>query len=139
MSTPTENRPTTLGELKGAGWSPRTIHEELRANLEARLEAGHPLTASVLGYEDTVIPQLETARLAGHDVILLGERGQAKSRLIRSLVDLLDEWMPCVAASETNDDPYHPPSRFARLQVAEHGEATPISWVHRSDRYGEKL
>jgi len=105
----------------------------------ARIAAGESLAAGVLGFDDTVLPQLENALLAGHDVILLGERGQAKTRLIRSLVDLLDEWLPVVAGSEINDDPYHPTSRFARNRVAELGDATPIEWRHRSDRYGEKL
>ena len=93
----------------------------------------------MLGYEDTVLPQLENALLAGHDVIFLGERGQAKTRMIRALTDLLDEWMPIVAGSEINDDPYAPVSRHARDLVAEHGDDTPIEWVHRSRRYGEKL
>ncbi len=93
----------------------------------------------MLGFEDTVIPQLENALLAGHDIILLGERGQAKTRIIRSLVELLDEWLPVVAGSEINDDPYHPTSRYARLKVADEGDETPVTWVHRSDRYGEKL
>jgi magnesium chelatase subunit I len=93
----------------------------------------------VLGYEETVLPQLEHALLARHDVILLGERGQAKSRMMRSLTAMLDEWMPIVAGSEINDDPYRPVSRYARDLVAERGEDTPIGWVHRDDRYGEKL
>ena len=93
----------------------------------------------MLGYEDTVMPQLENALLAGHDVIFLGERGQAKTRMIRSLTGLLDEWMPIVAGSEINDDPYHPVSRHARDLVAEMGDDTPIEWVHRDHRYGEKL
>ena len=86
-----------------------------------------------------MLPQLENALLAGHDVIFLGERGQAKTRMIRSLTGLLDEWMPIVAGSEINDDPYHPVSRYALDLVAEHGEDTPITWVHRDDRFGEKL
>jgi magnesium chelatase subunit I len=93
----------------------------------------------VKGFEDSVMPQLETAVLAGHDVILLGERGQAKTRLIRSLVELLDEWLPIVAGSEVNDDPYAPVSAHAKALVAAEGDATPIAWIHRSDRYGEKL
>ncbi len=103
------------------------------------IRAGTPLFPGVLGYEDTVIPQLEHAVLAGHDTVFLGERGQAKTRLIRSLTNLLDEWMPIVAGSEINDDPYQPVSRMARELVAEQGDATPISWVHRDDRFGEKL
>jgi len=93
----------------------------------------------VLGYDDTVLPQLETALLAGHDVIFLGERGQAKTRVIRSLVELLDEWLPIVAGSEILDDPFAPISRYARDLVAEHGDDTVIEWVHRSHRFGEKL
>jgi magnesium chelatase subunit I len=105
----------------------------------ARIAAGEPLFEGVLGYEDTVMPQLENALLAGHDVIFLGERGQAKTRMIRSLTNLLDEWMPVVAGSEINDDPYAPVSRHARDLVADLGDDTPIEWVHRDDRYGEKL
>ena len=120
-------------------WVSRPVKEEIRANAVARIAAGQPLFDGVLGYEHTVMPQLENALLAGHDVIFLGERGQAKTRMIRSLTGLLDEWMPIVAGSEINDDPYAPVSRHARTQVAEHGEATPIDWVHRDDRFGEKL
>ena len=111
----------------------------MRRNAVARIAAGQPLFAGVLGYEDSVMPQLENALLAGHDVVFLGERGQAKTRIIRSLTGLLDEWMPVVAGSEINDDPFHPVSRHARDLVAQHGDATPIEWVHRDDRYGEKL
>jgi magnesium chelatase subunit I len=115
------------------------VSVELRRNAAAKIADGGPLIEGVLGFEDTVIPQLENALLAGHDVILLGERGQAKTRLIRSLVSLLDEWLPVVTGSEINDDPYAPTSRFARLTVADGGDETPINWIHRSDRYGEKL
>jgi len=101
--------------------------------------AGEPIVHGVLGFEDTVVPQLEHALLAGHDIVLLGERGQAKSRIARALVGLLDEWMPIVAGSEINDDPYHPVSRYARELFTELGDATAVSWVHRLDRYGEKL
>jgi magnesium chelatase subunit I len=97
------------------------------------------LFPGVLGYEDTVLPQLENALLAGHDVIFLGERGQAKTRMIRGLTALLDEWMPIVAGSEINDDPYHPTSKHARDLVDEMGDDTPLDWVHRDDRFGEKL
>ncbi|HEU4841528.1 MAG TPA: sigma 54-interacting transcriptional regulator, partial [Ilumatobacteraceae bacterium] len=103
------------------------------------LAAGTPLVDGVVGYEDTVLPQLANALLAGHDVIFLGERGQAKTRIIRSLVNLLDEWMPIIAGSEINDDPYAPVSRHARDLVAEHGEDTSIAWIHRDARFGEKL
>ena len=130
---------TTLGRLRDAGWRSIPVAEEIRRNASARIAAGQPLVNGVLGFEDTVLPQLENAVLAGHDVILLGERGQAKTRIIRSLVGLLDEWLPIVAHSEINDDPFHPISRFAKDLLAEAGDDLPVSWVHRSDRYGEKL
>src|SRR6478672_10894992 len=133
------SRPATLGELRESGWESRPVKDELRENAVARIAEGKPLVEGVLGYEDTVLPQLENAILAGHDVIFLGERGQAKTRMIRSLTDLLDEWMPIIAGSEINDDPYAPVSRHARDLVAEKGEDTPIDWVHRSERFGEKL
>jgi magnesium chelatase subunit I len=115
------------------------VAEELRRNTMERIASGEKLVPGVLGFDDTVIPQLENAILAGHDVILLGERGQAKTRVIRALVGLLDEWLPIVAGSEINDDPYHPVSRSAINTVNELGDDTPITWVHRSQRYGEKL
>jgi magnesium chelatase subunit I len=129
----------TLGQLRASGWQPTTVAAEIRRNAAARIAAGQPLVRGVLGFEDTVLPQLENAVLAGHDIILLGERGQAKTRLIRSLVGLLDEWLPIVAHSEINDDPFAPVSRYAKDLVAEQGDDTPISWVPRGDRYGEKL
>ncbi len=137
-NNPSSTRAATLGELRGS-WQSVPVREEIRANVLRRIAAGEPAVAGVLGFEDTIIPQLEHALIAGHDVIFLGERGQAKSRIIRSLVELLDEWMPIVAGSEINDDPYKPVSRYARELIAQHGEQTPIDWVHRSDRYGEKL
>ena len=133
------NHPSTLGALRASGWQSRPVKAELRRNAIVRIRAGEPLFPTVLGYEHTVLPQLENAILAGHDVIFLGERGQAKTRMIRSLTSLLDEWMPIVAGSEINDDPYTPISRYARDLVAESGDDTPIAWEHRSDRYGEKL
>ena len=132
-------RPSTLGELRSSGWVSRPVAAEVRSNAVDRIRRGEPLFAGVLGYEDTVMPQLENAVLAGHDVIFLGERGQAKTRMIRSLTGLLDEWMPIVAGSEINDDPYAPVSRYARDLVAEDGDDTRIDWVHRSMRFGEKL
>ena len=132
-------RSTTLGELKASGWVSRPVKDEVRANAIERIVAGRPLVDGVLGYEDTVLPQLENALLAGHDVIFLGERGQAKTRIIRSLTELLDEWMPIVAGSEINDDPYSPISAHARSLIEEQGDETPITWVHRSRRFGEKL
>ena len=133
------SRPATLGQLRESGWESVPVKEEVRRNAAARIRDGKPLVEGVLGYEDTVLPQLENALLAGHDVIFLGERGQAKTRMIRSLTGLLDEWLPAVAGSEINDDPYHPVSRYARDLIAEKGEDAPIDWVHRSDRFGEKL
>ena len=129
----------TLGHLKASGWQSSPVKEEIRRNAVARIAAGEPLFEGVLGYEHTVMPQLENALLAGHDIIFLGERGQAKTRIIRSLTGLLDEWMPIVAGSEINDDPYSPVSQHARDLIAELGDDTPIEWVHRDDRYGEKL
>src|SRR5215217_614069 len=132
-------RPATIGQLREDGWESRPVKEEIRANAVAKIAAGEPLLDRVLGYEQTVLPQLENALLAGHDVIFLGERGQAKTRMIRSLTALLDEWMPVVAASEINDDPYAPVSHHARVLVAERGDETPLEWVHRDRRFGEKL
>jgi len=136
---PEAERPATIGQLRQAGWVSRPVKEEIRRNAMARIAAGQPLVEGVLGFDDTVLPALENALLAGHDVILLGERGQAKSRMIRSLTALLDEWMPIVAGSEINDDPYRPVSRYARDLVAERGDAAPVDWVHREERFGEKL
>jgi magnesium chelatase subunit I len=133
------SRPATLGQLRESGWESRPVKEEVRRNAVARIMGGEPLFPKVLGYEDTVLPQLENALLAGHDVIFLGERGQAKTRMIRSLTELLDEWMPIVAGSEINDDPYHPVSKHARDLIREHGDDAPIEWVHRDTRFGEKL
>ena len=130
---------STIGQLKASGWKSRSVKEEIRENSVTRIRAGLPLSESILGYDDTVMPQLHNALLAGHDIVFLGERGQGKTRIIRSLTGLLDEWMPIVAGSEINDDPYHPVSRHGRDSVAEHGDDTPITWVHREDRYGEKL
>ena len=137
--SPPASLPSTVGELRASGWVSRPIKDEIRGNAIDRIRAGDSLFPTVLGYENTVLPQLENALLAGHDTIFLGERGQAKTRLIRSLTELLDEWMPIVAGSEINDDPYQPISRHARQLIAAEGDATAITWVHRSDRYGEKL
>ena len=132
-------RPETLSALRDRGWVSIPIREELRRNAVNKIRNDEPKVPSILGYENTVNPQLENALLAGHDIVFLGERGQAKTRLIRGLTALLDEWMPIVAGSEINDDPYAPISRHARDLVAEMGEDTPIAWVHRDDRYSEKL
>lgn len=133
------DRPATLGELRASGWQSVPVKEEIRRNAVRKIQAGEPLVDGVLGYEDSVLPQVENAVLAGHDVIFLGERGQAKTRMIRSLVNLLDEWMPVVAGSEINDDPFHPVSAKARQLIDESGDETPIDWVHRDLRFGEKL
>jgi magnesium chelatase subunit I len=136
---PPADLPSALADLRASGWESASVAEEMRRNTEKAIAAGTSLVPGILGFEETVVPQLENAILAGHDIILLGERGQAKTRLIRSMVGLLDEWLPIVAGSEINDDPYNPVSRYARERVDELGDATPISWVHRSQRYGEKL
>ena len=133
------SRPASLGQLKESGWESRPVKEELRRNAAARIAGGEAVVHGVLGYDDTVLPQLENALLAGHDMVFLGERGQAKTRIIRSITELLDEWMPVVAGSEINDDPYRPVSRHARDLIREHGDDTPVEWVHRSTRFGEKL
>ena len=133
------SRPATLGQLKDSGWESVPVKDEVRRNAAHRIAEGKPLVDGVVGYEDTVLPQLENALLAGHDVIFLGERGQAKTRMIRSLTELLDEWMPVIGGSEIADDPYQPVSRHARDLVSDKGDDTPIEWVHRSMRYGEKL
>jgi magnesium chelatase subunit I len=137
-SQPTD-LPATLGDLQASGWKSVPVHEELRRNASRRIAAGQPLIDGVLGFDESVLPQLENALLAGHDLILLGERGQAKTRIARSLVDLLDEWLPAVAGSEVRDDPYAPVSRYGIDLVEAAGPDTPISWVHRSERLSEKL
>ncbi|HVF32812.1 MAG TPA: sigma 54-interacting transcriptional regulator [Acidimicrobiales bacterium] len=133
------SRPATLGQLRESGWESVPVKEEVRRNAARRIAAGEPLVEGILGYEDTVLPQLENALLAGHDVIFLGERGQGKTRMIRSLTGLLDEWLPIVAGSEILDDPYHPVSKHARDLIEHKGDDTPIEWVHRDTRFGEKL
>ena len=126
--------PTTLGELKKSGYQPRSVKEELRSNLIARIHGKKPLFDGIHGYENTVIPALERAILAGHSINLLGLRGQAKTRMARSLVQLLDEWVPVVQGSEINDDPLDPFSRYAKDLIAAQGDDTPISWLHRDQR-----
>ena len=132
-------QPRNLGELKKSGWVSRPVKEEMRQNAVALIAAGEPLFDGVVGYENTVLPQLENAVLAGHDVIFLGERGQAKTRMIRSLVNLLDEWMPYIEGSEIYDDPYNPVSKHAKDLVKKRADKTPIVWAHRDVRFGEKL
>lgn len=129
----------TFGDLKKSGYKSRSIKEELRENLLEKIIAGKPAFEGIHGYEHTVIPELERAILSRHNINLLGLRGQAKTRLARMMVNLLDEWMPVVEGSEINDDPFHPISRFAREKIHVKGDDTPISWIHREDRFYEKL
>ena len=129
----------TIGELRASNYRVLSIREEMRNNLITKIRAEEIVFPGIIGFDDTVIPQLENAILAGQDVILLGERGQAKSRVIRSLVNLLDEYIPMIAGCEINDTPYGPVCRVCRDKVAEYGDATEIEWLHRNDRYSEKL
>jgi magnesium chelatase subunit I len=133
------NRPSTLGELRSSGYVVRPVKDELRANLIQKLRAKEPLFPGIIGYEKTVIPALVNAILARHDLILLGLRGQAKTRIVRQLPSLLDEHIPVVHGSEINDNPFVPVSKYAVDLVRERGDATPIDWLHRDRRYGEKL
>ncbi len=130
---------STLGELRASGYTPRSVKDEVRANLIDRIQAGDDVFPGILGFDRTVVPQIQNALLGRHDFILLGLRGQAKSRLIRMLPSLLDEWVPEVEGSEIHDDPLRPVSKFGRDLVAEMGDDTPVAWLHRSARYGEKL
>lgn len=129
----------TLGELKQSGWKSRSVKEEMRENIIRAMKNGDELFPGILGYEKTVIPQIQNAILARHDMILLGLRGQAKTRVLRMLTRFLDEEMPVVEGSEINDDPFNPLSKYAKTLIDEKGDETPITWVHRSLRYGEKL
>jgi magnesium chelatase subunit I len=128
-----------LGELRESGARRRTVREEIRTNLIDRIRGREPLFTDMIGYDETVVPAVQNAILAGHDMIFLGERGQGKSRMIRGLVGLLDQEIAVVEGSEVNDDPFAPISRYARERVAELGDATPVAWVDRETRYGEKL
>jgi magnesium chelatase subunit I len=130
---------TTLGELRASGYRSRSVKEELRQNLIRKLEADEPKFEGIVGFEETVVPQVENALLSGQDIIFLGERGQAKTRLARTLPSLLDEWLPIVAGCEINDDPLDAICWKCRTTLAECGDQTPIAWVHRDQRYGEKL
>ena len=133
------SKDTTFKELKKSDYKNQTINQEIQANLIARIKANQPVFEGLYGYEDTVVPQLKKAIIAGHHINLLGLRGQAKTKIARSMVDLLDEYMPIVKGSEINDSPFQPISKYARDLIAEMGDKTPISWVHRSDRFFEKL
>jgi magnesium chelatase subunit I len=130
---------TTIGELRATGFADRSVKEELRENLLAKLRTGEPLFPSIVGFDDSVLPALERGILAGHDLILLGERGQAKTRLIRRIVDLLDERAPAIEGCEIFDHPYRPICARCRGLVAADGDGVPITWIDREDRYAEKL
>lgn len=130
---------STLGELKKSKYVSKSIKQEIRDNLVKKLESREDPFPGILGYEDSVIPDTERALLSQHNILFLGLRGQAKTRMARQMVDLLDEYIPVVAGSEINDDPFHPVSRYATDIIEVKGDATPIEWLHRSQRYGEKL
>jgi magnesium chelatase subunit I len=130
---------STLGDLKKSGYLPQSIQEEIASNLRNRLKSGKATFEGLIGYENTVIPDVERALLSGHNINLLGLRGQAKTRLARQMTGLLDEWIPVVEGSEINDDPLDPISKEAQNLIATHGEDTPITWLHRDDRFFEKL
>lgn len=132
-------KPRTLGELKKSGYAVRSVKDELRENLIKKLQSGERIFKGILGYEDTVIPQLINAVLSKHNMILLGLRGQAKSRIIRQLTDLLDDEIPIIEGSEINDNPFHPISAYGRQQTELHGDETKIAWVNRDSRFVEKL
>ena len=134
-----KEQPATLGELRKSGYEIRTVREELRHNLMLRLAGEEEPFPGIVGYDDTVIPQLENAILSGQDMILLGERGQAKSRIIRSLTLLLDEWTPVIEGVDIPENPFKPVSAEAINLIAKKGDKTPIAWLHRDRRYGEKL
>ena len=129
----------TLGELKSSGYQTRSVKDEMRTNLEVKLKDGSPIFENIIGYEQSVVPQLERAILSGHSINFLGLRGQAKTRMARQMVQLLDEYMPIIEGSEINDDPLQPLSFRAKELVKEKGDDTPIAWVHRNERYAEKL
>jgi magnesium chelatase subunit I len=133
------SKATTLGELKASGWQSRTVRQEMEHNLVRKLQAGERLFPGIFGFEDTVLPQLENAILAGHDFILLGEKGQAKSRILRSMANFLDDEVPVLAGCEINDNPYSPICKRCRDLVANMGDSVPVAWWPRELRYGERL
>ncbi len=133
------HRIKTLGQLRQSGYSPKSVKDELRDNLIKKLQNRETVFEGIYGYDDTVIPDLQRAILARHNINLLGLRGQAKTRLARSLINLLDEYIPVIEGSELNDDPFRPISRYGKDRVAELGDDTPVTWLHRSERYTEKL
>lgn len=130
---------TTLGELKKSGWTSSSVKDEMRRNLLTKIKNKEALFPGIMGYDNTVVPQVKNAILARHDLILLGLRGQAKTKMLRMLVAFLDEYIPVVKGSEVNDDPLQPVSKFAVELIDKHGDDTPIEWLHRERRYGEKL
>ncbi|MGH3570016.1 MAG: ATP-binding protein, partial [Pseudonocardia sp.] len=138
-ATPSLDRPRTLGALRASGHELRGVKAEIRHNLLDALRSGRDPWPGIVGFESTVLPQLERALIAGHDVVLLGERGQGKTRLLRSLVGLLDEWTPVVEGSEIGEHPYEPITPAARRRAAELGDDLPVTWRHRDERYTEKL
>lgn len=129
----------TLGELKKSGYQPRSVKDEIRKNLICKLQKNEATFNGIIGYEETVIPDVERALLSRHNILFLGLRGQAKTRMARQMIQLLDEYIPAVEGSEVNDDPMNPVTRYAKDLIAEKGDNTPIVWIHRSERYGEKL
>ncbi|HET6698116.1 MAG TPA: magnesium chelatase [Nocardioidaceae bacterium] len=139
LPDPPGDLPETVGELRARGYRSRSVKEELRANLVARLRGGASAFPGIVGFDDSVLPQLEAALLAGHDLVLLGERGQGKTRLMRSLTALLDTWVPAVAGCEVHDDPFAPVCVRCRRLAAEQQDALPVRWLHREERYVEKL
>jgi magnesium chelatase subunit I len=139
VTLPQPPAPTTLGELRARGVTAKSVKAEIRDNLVARLASGEPAWPGIVGFDDTVLPQVERALLAGHDMVLLGERGQGKTRLARSIVGLLDEWTPVVEGSELNEHPMAPVTVGTARRLLAEGDALPVTWRHRSERYGEKL
>lgn len=139
MSTPQKPLAKTVGQLRASGWKNRSVKEELRNNLIDRLRSKSPVFQGIYGYDETVIPELQRAILSLHNINLLGLRGQAKTRIARLMTELLDEWMPILQGSDLNDDPFHPISFEGKKLIETQGEQAPIDWLHRSERYTEKL
>src|SRR5215218_6273920 len=132
-------RINTIRELKEAGYKFKSIKEEIRQNLIKKLQNKEETFTGIIGYEDSVIPDVERALLSKHNILFLGLRGQAKTRMARQMTELLDEYIPVVSGSEINDDPLDPISKYSKDLIRDKGDETPIEWIHRSQRYGEKL